>query len=398
MDQKRSGFLPATAWLGRLPFALKIVLIAALGSPPFVALVYSAVTAQPLSISMVIILGSLGLFSWYLLASLSLSFVRLFGELHDAHIRLENADFDVRVVPMGADEGTQLASQFNDTAREVGRIVAHILDAAAEVAHATVELKGNATLVAEATDQQEQSTSHMAAAVEELSVSISEMAAQSREAEQTAHLVSDLSTEGRQAIAKSSEEVASLAQAINNVAQLMDQLTRRSDEVSLSTGLIREISDQTNLLALNAAIEAARAGEQGRGFAVVADEVRKLSQRSRTSADEITRTVGTIQTEIRQAVAHMASASSQAQESTVHANGATEVLAKIDAQALAALDSVHRIAAGTQQQSANSLDIAQHVEQIAVSTQQNSRAANETTGMASHLTALANSMRSVSAQ
>jgi methyl-accepting chemotaxis protein len=374
LDQPHSGFLPATAWLGRLSLASKIVLAGVLGSLPFVALVYSAAVAKPLSISVIFILGSLMLFSWYLLASLCLAFTRLFRELHEAHIRLENGDFDVRMIPMGDDEGTQLAGQFNDTAREVGRVVASVRDAATEVS------------------QQEQSTSHVAASIEELSASVAEMAAQSRDAEQTAHTVSDLSAEGRRAIAQSSEEVQSLAQAVNEASQLMDRLTQRSAEVGQSTGMIREISDQTNLLALNAAIEAARAGEQGRGFAVVADEVRKLSQRARTSADEITRTVDTIQTEIRQAVVHMASASEQAQKSAAHAKGATEVLGKIDTQAVTALDSVHQIAAGTQQQSAASSDIARHVEQIAESTQQNSRAANETAGMVTHLTSLANGM------
>lgn len=393
MNQPHSGFLPATAWMGRIPLALKIALAAALGSFPFIALAYSVATGQPFSIPIVLMLGSLILLSWYLLTSLCLGFTRLFRELHEAHIQLENGDFDVRMIPMGADEGTQLAGQFNDTAREVGRIVSSIRNAATEVAHATIELKNNATLVADAASQQEQSTSHMAATIEELSASISEMADQSRDAEQTARAVSALSTEGRRAIAQSSEEVHSLAQAINEASQLMDHLTKRSAEVGQSTGMIREISDQTNLLALNAAIEAARAGEQGRGFAVVADEVRKLSQRARTSADEITRTVDTIQAEIRQVVVHMASAGGQAEESAAHTKGATEVLDKIDKQAATALGSVHQIAAGTQEQSVASSDIARHVEQIAASTHQNSHAASETTGMVSHLASLASSMR-----
>ncbi len=393
MNQPHSGFLPATAWLGRCSLQWKIMLAAALASSSFGALAYSAVVGHSLSLSTVLLFGTLTLFSWYLLASLCLSFTRLFGMLHEANIRLENGDFNVRVTPMGADEGTRLAGQFNDTAREVGRIVANIRDAAAEVAHATVELKGNATLVAGAATQQQESTSQMAVTVEELSASIAEMAAQSRDAEQTAHAVSDLSSAGSRAIAQSSDEVKSLARAINEAAQLMDHLAQRSAEVGQSTSVIREISDQTNLLALNAAIEAARAGEQGRGFAVVADEVRKLAQRARTSADEITHTVDTIQNEIRQAVDHMASASAQAQESAEHANGVTEALAKIDTQAIASLDCVHQIATGAQQQSANSGEIARHVEQIAESTQQNSRIANETAGMAAHLAALAVGMR-----
>lgn len=393
MTQRHSGFLPATAWLGQLSMPRKIMLAAMLASSSFGALVYSAVVGHSLPIATVMLLGVLTLFSWYLLASLCLSFARLFDELHEANIRLENGDFNVRVTPMGSDEGARLAGQFNDTAREVGRIVASIRDAAVEVAHATVELKSNAALVADAATQQQESTAQVAATVEELSTSIAEMAEQSRDAEQTAHAVSDLSTSGSRAIAQSSGEVQLLARAISEAAQLMDHLAQRSAEVGQSTGMIREISDQTNLLALNAAIEAARAGEQGRGFAVVADEVRKLAQRARTSADEITRTVETIQHEIRQAVDHMSSASAQAQESAEHSSGVSDVLARIDTQATASLDSVHRIAAGVQQQSANSGEIARHVEQIADSTQQNSRIANETAGMAAHLALLAGGMR-----
>jgi len=181
LNQAHSGCLPATGWLCRLPLAWKIILAAALASSPFGALVYSTATGQPLPTAVVLLFSSLMLFSWYLLASLCLAFARSFRELHEAHIQLENGDFAVRLIPVGADEGTQLAAQFNDTAREVGRIVASIRDAAVEVEHATVELKGNATLVASATSQQEESITHMAAATEEMTVSIAEVASQSRE-------------------------------------------------------------------------------------------------------------------------------------------------------------------------------------------------------------------------
>ncbi len=393
MDQKHRGVLPGTAWLGRLSLAWKLVLAMGLASLPLGAVAFSAAAGVALSASMAAIFGLLSLLSWYLLAALYGSLTSLFREMRDAHVLLEGGDFGVRLVPRGKDESARLAGSFNDAAREVGRVVAEIRDAAAEVAHAAVELKKGADVVADAALRQETAAAETAAAVEEMTVSIAEVASQSRDAEHTSHAVSELSAAGSRAIAQSSGEIQSLARAVGEVSQLMNQLAQRAAEVTQITGLITQVSDQTNLLALNAAIEAARAGEHGRGFAVVADEVRMLAQRARRSADEITRTVATIQSEIEQAVVHMGAASDQARESVAHASGATGALAQIDAQALIALDSVHQIAAGTQQQSANSADIARHVEHIAASAQGNSQAATETAGMAAHLARLADGMR-----
>ncbi|HUW50864.1 MAG TPA: methyl-accepting chemotaxis protein [Sulfuricella sp.] len=387
------GALPATVWLSRLPLTWKIILAAGLASSSLGALIFSVATSQAITTQMALIFGGLTLLSWYLLASLFLTLTGIFRELQEANSRLEKGDFGVRMVPAATPEGGQLARRFNDVTREVGRIVAEIRAASTEVAHATVELNKNAGLVADAANQQGDSASHTAAAVEQMTVSITEVASQSKEAEQTSHMVSELAAEGRRAISSSSGEIQSLAHAVNEVSQLMDHLAQRSSEVNQATGLIRDISDQTNLLALNAAIEAARAGESGRGFAVVADEVRKLAQRARTSADEITSTVAAIQTEVQQAVVHMAKAGGKAQESVTHANGVREVLSEIDMQAIAALDRVHQIASATQQQSSSSTEIARHVEQIADSAQINSHAAAETAEMAAHLAYLASGMR-----
>lgn len=393
MNRAHCGALPATAWLSRLPLGWKIILAAGLASSSFGALVFSAIANQALTLQMTLIFGGLTLLSWYLLASLFLMLACMFNELQEANSRLEKGDFGARMVPPATSEGEKLARQFNDMAREVGRIVAEIRAASSEVAHATVELSKSAGLVADAANQQGDSASHTAAAVEQMTVSITEVASQSKEAEQTSHMVSELAADGRRAISSSSGEIQSLAKAVGEVSQLMDQLAQRSSEVNHATGLIREISDQTNLLALNAAIEAARAGESGRGFAVVADEVRKLAQRARTSADEITGTVAAIQSEIQQAVVHMAAAGDKAQDSVAHASGVSDALTEIDTQAIAALGRVHQIASATQQQSSSSAEIARHVEQIADSAQINSHAAAETAEMAAHLAYLANGMR-----
>ena len=389
------GPLPGTAWIGHWPVGWTLALAAGLVALPAAAGIACAGLGQTLAGPALFLLAACLLVGCYLLISLGRTLGGLFAALHDAHARMEKGEFGIRLATAASSEGSRLAASFNDMAREVGRIVEEISDAASEVAHAAVELQAGADLVASTGLQQERSAAETATAVEQMTANIAEVAAQSQNAEQTSHAVSQLSAEGSRAIALSADEIQALAQTVDDISRLMDQLAQRSDEVTLATGLIGEVSDQTNLLALNAAIEAARAGEAGRGFAVVADEVRKLAQRARSSADGIDTTVSAIQAEIRQVSACMAAASAKARESVQHSDAVRKALDKIDAQAKTALDSVHLIANGTREQSDNSGNIAGHVEQIAAAIQQNSHAAVETAGMAAHLAALANSMRGI---
>ncbi|HEY3325837.1 MAG TPA: methyl-accepting chemotaxis protein [Novimethylophilus sp.] len=387
--------LPATAWLSYFPFGYRIGLVGVMVTLPFLASLFTALTGMPLKAVTLLSSTLMILLAWYLLAALYRSLRLLFGEMRGTLSQIAEGDFSARMSLTGNDEGKHLALAFNDMSRELGRIIDDVRDAASEVAHASGELKRRSDLVASSAAQQEDAASRTAVSVEELAVSIDHVATQSRDAEQNSHEVSNLSAAGMDAIAQSSGEIVALAKTVEDVSCLMDRLSQSSAQVTQITELIRDVSDQTNLLALNAAIEAARAGEQGRGFAVVADEVRQLAHRARASADEITTTVVAIQTEIQCAVQYMHTASAQVRRSVEHATSANGMLKKIDGQAASALGSVHQIAAGVKQQSTNSSDIARHVEQIAEGAQQNNHAAAETANMATHLAGLASSMRIV---
>jgi methyl-accepting chemotaxis protein len=155
------------------------------------------------------------------------------------------------------------------------------------------------------------------------------------------------------------------AASITDLSTLIANLDRRSDEISAILNVIKEIADQTNLLALNAAIEAARAGEQGRGFAVVADEVRKLAERTAQSTTEITGMVSTIQDETQRAVETMAICRNQAERGVALAARAGESLEEINGGADHTRRMVSEIVLATREQSNTGADIAQNIEQIA---------------------------------
>jgi methyl-accepting chemotaxis protein len=229
----------------------------------------------------------------------------------------------------------------------------------------------------------------MAAAVEELSVSIDHVGENAREAQGTAQRSGEQSRAGGQIVHAAADEMRVVAEAVNTSAGTIGELEGYSSEISTVVGVIKDIADQTNLLALNAAIEAARAGEQGRGFAVVADEVRKLAERTTQSTLQIGATIEKVQSGARQAVAAMEAGVQRVGEGVHTAQQAGDSIVDIQASARRVMDVVQDIVQSLKEQSTAAQDIAKGVERIAQMAEENSASVKQTAAAASDMQALA---------
>jgi methyl-accepting chemotaxis protein len=313
---------------------------------------------------------------------------RLVGEVSrvstgDLRATVQDAD------PSSKNEIHEIAHAFNVMAESVRGLVRGVSQTSTQVGVAAGELQGAANSAMQSSQQASQSASGIAASVEEMSVSISHVADNAIEATRISEEAKAVTGDGRAVVEKAMGELERVAGDINESAILIESLGERSKQISSVVGVIREIADQTNLLALNAAIEAARAGEQGRGFAVVADEVRKLAERTAVSTQEISTTVQAILQETSNAVQRMQSVSTNMSGSVALARDAGEALTAIDERARQTVDVVQSIAHSTREQSSTSQEIARLVENIAQMAEGSSSRAVQNTERARNLQGLA---------
>nr|WP_314877183.1 methyl-accepting chemotaxis protein [uncultured Pseudomonas sp.] len=266
--------------------------------------------------------------------------------------------------------------------REIGISAERLVGAADNISTASLQLSTSV-------QEQSHSASSMAATVEELTVSINHVSDNAVEAHAQSSESGRQSTEGGSVIQETLERMNLIAQTVEASASQISDLDNHAEQISSIVSVIKSIADQTNLLALNAAIEAARAGEQGRGFAVVADEVRLLAQRTGNSTQEITEMVKRIQLGTRDAVQQMEVGVTQVKGGVDMAQRAGDAIVGIRQSSGDVVRMVDQISLALREQTAASQDVARNVERIAQMSQQNSQAVEQTTETAGTLQQLA---------
>ena len=284
------------------------------------------------------------------------------------------------------DEIGRICGSFNALIQQLQDMMREVKAEGEGIAAATSQLGASSEAVARASREQADAASATAASVEEVTVSVSVIAENAGDAASSSRATGELASTVSRTIAHTATEIEAVNGRVQDLATVLQRLDERSAEIGAVVAVIKDVADQTNLLALNAAIEAARAGEQGRGFAVVADEVRKLAERTSKATVEIASTVERIQEETREAASGMGSVAGQVTRGAEAAREAAARVGEIEGTMGDVVRKVEEIANSTREQSAASNEIAINIERISAMAQDNDSQVSRTVGSVTDLT------------
>ena len=313
-----------------------------------------------------IAIGAVALLLVLLIAVLiSFSIIRPLSALRGVISEVQqSANLTLRADVAGRDEVADTARAFNTLLEHQQALIRHLNETASQLAAAAEEMNAISLQASQAATAQGDQTSMVATAVHEMSVAVQEVA---RNAQTMAGAAADANREARQGrdlVQANLLAIRNLSSSVDEAGKVIDSLNSKSEEISKVLSVIQSIAEQTNLLALNAAIEAARAGEAGRGFAVVADEVRSLASNTQQATESIRGMIDGLQNGARSAVNAMQQSREQAQSSVNHAREADVVLNHIANAIEGIADGNVQISAATEQQTAVAGEISQNISSL----------------------------------
>ncbi len=337
---------------------------------------------------MVAVVMLLMLITYMLLRSLILQPMTKMSEI-SRDIANGEGDLTKRVPADGSDEIAQLGKYFNEFIEKLQNMIKKVAHVTDKVASASVELSATAEEISKGTDTLTSRASQTAAAVEEMNATVGQVAQNSGKAAGLAQETVKTAQEGGTVVTSTISGMQQLSEAVSSSATIISDLGKSSDQIGEIVRTIEDIADQTNLLALNAAIEAARAGEQGRGFAVVADEVRKLAERTTKATKEIGDMIRQIQQDTRGAVESMQQGTQKVTAGVDLVNKTGDALSQIVRMVSESADMIRQIAVASEEQSVATQQIASDIENVAKVTKESSSGAHESAKASHDLSQLA---------
>jgi methyl-accepting chemotaxis protein len=345
----------------------------------------------------IIILTAIGL-SLLLGMFISRGISRPLEKVLDTLGKLAGGDLTAHLESESRDEMGLLSREVNGLTDKLRNIIATVAQTAVQVSSASYELRNTSGQIANGADEVASQANTLSTSSEEMAATSSDIARNCLNAADNSRHASATANAGAEVVQQTINGMAQIAQRVKQAALTVEELGARSDQIGAIIGTIEDIADQTNLLALNAAIEAARAGEQGRGFAVVADEVRALAERTTRATREIGDMIKSIQSETRGAVAAMEEGVSEVEKGTASSKKSGEALQGILQQINEVTMQVHQIATAAEEQTATTGEITGNIQEISDVVQLTARGAAETATAAADLSRQAEDLQRLVAQ
>jgi len=307
-------------------------------------------------------------------------------------------DLTRQITVRSNDEFGLLADEINSLVDKIRGIISRIAQTSEQVSSSAVKLQSSAVQMATGAEEVAAQVDTVATAGEEMSATSSDIAHNCQLASEGSQKASSAAVAGALVVDETIVVMNSIAERVRSSAKAVESLGNRSDQIGEIVGTIEDIADQTNLLALNAAIEAARAGEQGRGFAVVADEVRALAERTTRATREIGEMIKAIQQETRGAVIAMEEGVSEVSKGSEKAANSGRALEQILQQINDVNSQIHQVATAAEEQTATTSEISSNMQQITEIVVQTSRGAQDSASAANQLSTLADDLKRIVSQ